>query len=129
MTAPSPTHDQIATAFRLALDAADRCAGATAPNPPVGCAVLAADGSVLALAAHEAAGMPHAEAGALAACRAAGRADDVHTLVVTLEPCNHHGRTPPCVEAILASPARTVWYGATDPHRAAAGGAARLAAA
>ncbi len=129
MTAPFPSPDQIATAFRLALDAADRFVGATAPNPPVGCAVLAADGSVLAIAAHEAAGQPHAEAAALAACRAAGRLDAVHTVVVTLEPCNHHGATPPCAEAILASPARAVWYGAGDPNPTAAGGAARLAAA
>lgn len=133
MTAPSPTSSpspgQIATGFRLALDAADRFVGATAPNPPVGCTVLATDGTVLALAAHEAAGGPHAEAAALAACRAAGRLGEVHTLVVTLEPCNHHGATPPCTEAILGSPARAVWYGASDPNPTAAGGGARLAAA
>ncbi|PXA79883.1 riboflavin biosynthesis protein RibD, partial [Caulobacter sp. D4A] len=52
MTAPFPSPDHIATAFRLALDAADRFVGATAPNPPVGCAVLSADGTVLAVAAH-----------------------------------------------------------------------------
>ncbi|MBI1685753.1 bifunctional diaminohydroxyphosphoribosylaminopyrimidine deaminase/5-amino-6-(5-phosphoribosylamino)uracil reductase RibD [Caulobacter hibisci] len=129
MTAPLPSPDQIATGFQLALDAADRFVGATAPNPPVGCALLAADGTVLAVAAHEAAGQPHAEAAALAACRAAGRQGDIHTVVVTLEPCNHYGRTPPCTEAILASPAKAVWYGAGDPNPTATGGAARLAAA
>ncbi|KSB90521.1 riboflavin biosynthesis protein RibD [Caulobacter vibrioides] len=128
MTALSPPPPAIARAFRLALDAAFAWAGATAPNPPVGCAVLAADGEVLAVRAHQGAGLPHAEAAALAACR--DRWSAVHTLVVTLEPCNHHGRTPPCVEAILASPARAVWIGARDPNPAVAGGgAARLVAA
>jgi diaminohydroxyphosphoribosylaminopyrimidine deaminase / 5-amino-6-(5-phosphoribosylamino)uracil reductase len=129
MTAPSPTFDQIATGFRLALEAADRFVGATAPNPPVGCAMLAADGTVLAVAAHRAAGEPHAEAAALAACRTAGRLEAVHTVIVTLQPCNHLGRTPPCVEAILSSPAQALWWGADDPNPAAAGGGARLAAA
>ncbi|PLR25631.1 bifunctional diaminohydroxyphosphoribosylaminopyrimidine deaminase/5-amino-6-(5-phosphoribosylamino)uracil reductase RibD [Caulobacter zeae] len=128
MTALSPPPPAIARAFRLALDAAAALAGATAPNPPVGCAVLAADGSVLAVEAHEGAGLPHAEAAALAACR--DRWEAVHTLVVTLEPCNHHGRTGPCSEAILASPARAVWIGARDPNPAVAGGGAdRLSAA
>lgn len=128
MTALSPPPPAIAQAFRLALDAARALAGATAPNPPVGCAVLAADGSVLAVEAHQGAGLPHAEAVALSACR--DRWDAVHTLVVTLEPCNHHGRTPPCSQAILASPARAVWIGARDPNPAVAGGGAlRLSAA
>ena len=128
MTALSPPSPAIAQAFRLALDAASALAGATAPNPPVGCAVLAADGSVLAVEAHQGAGLPLAEAAALAACR--GRWDEVHTLVVTLEPCNHHGRTGPCSEAILKSPSRAVWIGARDPNPAVAGGgAARLSAA
>ncbi|MDG2527816.1 bifunctional diaminohydroxyphosphoribosylaminopyrimidine deaminase/5-amino-6-(5-phosphoribosylamino)uracil reductase RibD [Caulobacter endophyticus] len=128
MTALSPPSPAIARAFRLTLDAAAAWAGATAPNPPVGCAVLAADGRVLAVEAHQGAGLPHAEAAALAACR--DRWDEVHTLVVTLEPCNHHGRTGPCSEAILASPARAVWIGARDPNPAVAGGgAARLSAA
>lgn len=123
MTALSPPPPAIAQAFRLALDAARVLAGATAPNPPVGCAVLAADGSVLAVEAHQGAGLPHAEAAALAACR--DRWEAVHTLVVTLEPCNHHGRTPPCSQAILASPARAVWIGARDRNPAVAGGGAR----
>lgn len=128
MTALSPPSPAIAQAFRLALEAARALAGATAPNPPVGCAVLAADGSVLAVEAHQGAGLPHAEAAALAACR--DRWDAVHTLVVSLEPCNHHGRTPPCSEAILASPARAVWIGARDPNPAVEGGGAqRLSAA
>lgn len=116
--------------FRLALTIAEVFAGATAPNPPVGCVLLDAKGNVLAVAAHEKAGGPHAEAAALAACREAGTFDRIHTLLVTLEPCNHHGRTPPCVDAVLASPAKAIWIGARDPNPAVAGGgAARLAAA
>jgi diaminohydroxyphosphoribosylaminopyrimidine deaminase/5-amino-6-(5-phosphoribosylamino)uracil reductase len=120
----------VADGFRQALAAAEAFAGATAPNPPVGCAVLDAQGAVLACEAHQRAGGLHAEAAALAVCREAGLVDQVHTLIVTLEPCNHHGRTPPCVEAILASPAKAVWIGSRDPNPAVAGeGGARLARA
>ncbi len=124
---PSPA--AILIAFRQALAAAQAFAGATAPNPPVGCAILDEAGAVLACEAHQKAGGPHAEAAALAACRRAGLTDRIHTVVVTLEPCNHHGRTPPCAEAILATPARAVWIGARDPNpRVVGGGAAHLAA-
>ena len=117
-------------ALRLAVAAAERFRGATAPNPPVGCCLLDAEGRVLALAAHRKAGTAHAEAGAIAAARAAGRAAAIHTVVVTLEPCNHHGRTPPCTEAILSTAARRVVVGAPDPNPGVAGGgAARLAGA
>jgi diaminohydroxyphosphoribosylaminopyrimidine deaminase/5-amino-6-(5-phosphoribosylamino)uracil reductase len=124
---PSPA--AVAVAFRQALSAAEAFAGATAPNPPVGCAILDEAGAVLACEAHRRAGGPHAEAAALAACRRAGLTDRIHTVVVTLEPCNHHGRTPPCAEAILATPAKAVWIGARDPNpRVAGGGAAHLTA-
>jgi diaminohydroxyphosphoribosylaminopyrimidine deaminase / 5-amino-6-(5-phosphoribosylamino)uracil reductase len=131
MTAHCPIpDDRIAEAFRQALVAAEAFAGATAPNPPVGCAALDAEGAILAVAAHQVAGAEHAEAAALSACRANGSLERLNTLVVTLEPCNHHGRTPPCVDAILGSPARTVWIGAGDPNPAVAGGgAARLSEA
>src|SRR5580700_10940446 len=92
----------IADAFRRGIEAAEAFAGATAPNPPVGCVVLDARGDVLACAVHEKAGSAHAEAAAITACRRAGDAGRIDTVVVTLEPCNHHGRTPPCVDAILA---------------------------
>ena len=119
-----------AQAFRMALDEAERFVGATAPNPPVGCVLLDGDGRLLAQAAHTRAGQPHAEAAAIATCRAQGRVGRIHTALVTLEPCSHTGRTPPCVEALLATPVRTVWIGAVDPHpRAPGAGIARLAAA
>ncbi len=127
--AGGPSPRAIIAAFGQALAAAQAFAGATAPNPPVGCAVLDEAGAVLACEAHHKAGGPHAEAAALAACRRAGLEGRIHTVVVTLEPCNHHGRTPPCAEAILGTPAKAVWIGARDPNpRVAGGGAASLAA-
>jgi diaminohydroxyphosphoribosylaminopyrimidine deaminase / 5-amino-6-(5-phosphoribosylamino)uracil reductase len=95
------------------------------PNPMVGC-VLVRDGEVVADGWHERAGGPHAEIAALtrAGDRAAGA-----TAYVTLEPCNHHGRTGPCSEALLAAGVRRVVYGLADPNPAAAGGGARLRAA
>lgn len=104
--------------------------GATAPNPPVGCVALDGAGEVLACEAHRKAGTSHAEAAALEACRQAGLTQRIHTLIVTLEPCNHTGRTPPCTDAILGTPAKAVWIGARDPNpTVAGGGAARLAGA
>ena len=120
----------VARAFRAAIDAATAFVGATAPNPPVGCTLLDARAQPLVSTAHERAGSPHAEARALALARDAGLLERVRHIAVTLEPCNHTGRTPPCTDAILQSPARTVWIGARDPNpRVAGGGAERLRAA
>lgn len=117
----------VARGFREALAAACAHLGATAPNPPVGCAVLDRDGRVLVAAGHERAGRPHAEALALSRLADAGRLAEAHTLLVTLEPCNHQGRTGPCTEAILQSPVRTVWIGCPDPNPHVGGhGADRL---
>jgi diaminohydroxyphosphoribosylaminopyrimidine deaminase/5-amino-6-(5-phosphoribosylamino)uracil reductase len=125
-----PPPPAIADAFRQALASGEACAGATAPNPPVGCAVLDQSGQVLACAGHRQAGAAHAEAAAIQAVRATGLGARIHTFVVTLEPCNHHGLTPPCADAILATSAKEVWIGAADPNpRVPGGGAARLASA
>lgn len=113
--------------MQAALAAARPWEGATAPNPPVGCALLDRAGNVIAAAGHHGAGQLHAEALAIQQARDAGKADLIHTVVVTLEPCNHHGRTPPCTEAILATPAEHVVYGVADPNlKVAGGGAERL---
>lgn len=121
---------RIAEAFRTALDLAAAYRGATAPNPPVGCVLLDEGGAVLGCAAHRKAGEGHAEALAIEASRQAGTFGRIHTVVVTLEPCNHTGRTPPCTEAILRTGARAVWIGCADPNTSVrGGGAARLAAA
>jgi diaminohydroxyphosphoribosylaminopyrimidine deaminase/5-amino-6-(5-phosphoribosylamino)uracil reductase len=96
------------------------------PNPPVG-ALIVLEGKIVGLGHHEQAGMPHAEAMAL---RAAGELARGADLYVTLEPCNHTGRTPPCVDAVLAAGIRRVIIGCLDPNPfVRGGGCARLAAA
>lgn len=120
----------VAAAFTRAIAVADAYRGATSPNPPVGCVLLDAEGRMLALGAHRKAGERHAEAEALQICRQTGSLGAIRTVVVTLEPCNHWGRTPPCAEAILETSAKIVWIGARDPNpRVAGGGATRLAEA
>ena len=113
--------------MRLALDEARTAEGATAPNPPVGCVLLDAVGKVISVAAHQKAGHLHAEVLAIQKARALGLMEQVHTFVVTLEPCNHYGRTPPCTDAILATPAQNIVIGASDPNpHVKGGGAERL---
>ncbi len=122
--------DRTTTVMRQACAEARRWLGATAPNPPVGAAALDEGGNVLAIAAHRRAGEPHAEVLALDVCRSRGLLDRVRSLVVTLEPCNHHGRTPPCTQAILEAGIRSVYVGTRDPNpRVAGGGIERLRAA
>jgi diaminohydroxyphosphoribosylaminopyrimidine deaminase / 5-amino-6-(5-phosphoribosylamino)uracil reductase len=106
------------------LELAERGRGRTHPNPVVG-AVVEKDGEVAGEGWHERAGGPHAEASALAA---AGERARGATLYVTLEPCVHHGRTPPCVDAVLASGVRRVVAGSLDPGPNG-GGLERLRAA
>jgi diaminohydroxyphosphoribosylaminopyrimidine deaminase / 5-amino-6-(5-phosphoribosylamino)uracil reductase len=114
-------------AFRQALDKAKLFAGATSPNPPVGAAALDASGKILSVQAHEMAGAAHAEAKVIEDCRTRQLASQIHTLVVTLEPCNHHGRTPPCTDMILKHSIHKVVFGASDPNpRVQGGGAQRL---
>ena len=100
--------------------------GATSPNPSVGCALLDGKGRILTVGVHPKAGQPHAEAMALAQARDVGVLEQARTAIVTLEPCNHTGRTPPCSEALRNSPIEHVWIGVADPTPQAAGGAARL---
>jgi diaminohydroxyphosphoribosylaminopyrimidine deaminase/5-amino-6-(5-phosphoribosylamino)uracil reductase len=120
----------ILRAFARALDLARAHEGTTAPNPPVGCVLLDATGQELATGEHRGAGMPHAEADAIVQVRATGLAEKVESVVVTLEPCNHHGRTPPCADAILTTGARQVWIACRDPNpQVKGGGAERLRAA
>lgn len=119
----------IARGFARAYAAARQFYGSTAPNPPVGCVLLDAKGEIIGVGAHQKAGGPHAEVAAIAAAQAHGRGGDIHTLIVTLEPCNHHGRTPPCSLEILSTPARHIWIGQADGNpKVEGGGAARLAA-
>jgi diaminohydroxyphosphoribosylaminopyrimidine deaminase / 5-amino-6-(5-phosphoribosylamino)uracil reductase len=101
------------------------------PNPRVGCVLLSADGRVLGEGYHRGAGTAHAEVDALADAvrRRAGRELRGATAVVTLEPCAHTGRTPPCTRALLAAGVTRVVVGAADPNPVAAGGAQHLRAA
>jgi diaminohydroxyphosphoribosylaminopyrimidine deaminase/5-amino-6-(5-phosphoribosylamino)uracil reductase len=95
------------------------------PNPLVGCVIVGEDG-VAAEGYHGVYGGPHAEIVALE--EAKGRAER-STVYVTLEPCNHHGKTPPCAAALLAAGVRRVVFGARDPGAGSGGGADRLRAA
>ncbi|HTQ36024.1 MAG TPA: bifunctional diaminohydroxyphosphoribosylaminopyrimidine deaminase/5-amino-6-(5-phosphoribosylamino)uracil reductase RibD [Steroidobacteraceae bacterium] len=108
-----------------AIELARRGLYTTDPNPRVGC-VLARAGEVVGEGWHERPGGPHAEAAALAS---AGEAARGATAYVTLEPCNHHGRTPPCSDALVAAGVARVVYALPDPNPVAVGGHARLAAA
>lgn len=86
--------ERIGAAFHLAVAEAWSFVGRTAPNPPVGCVLLDAQGDVLVVAAHHQAGTAHAERLAVEQARALGVVERIDTAVVTLEPCNHTGRTP-----------------------------------
>lgn len=108
--------------MREAIALAEKGRWCAAPNPTVG-AVLVRDGQVVARGFHTACGMPHAEVECLRDAAANGVDPAACTLVVTLEPCNHHGRTPPCAQAVLAAGIRHVVLGASDPNPAAGGGA------
>lgn len=110
--------------MRSAVAQADGVKGTTYPNPPVGAVILDRDGDVAGVGATQPAGGPHAEVVAL---RRAGERAVGGVAVVTLEPCNHHGRTPPCVDALIAAGVATVVYAIADPNPVAAGGAKRLA--
>jgi diaminohydroxyphosphoribosylaminopyrimidine deaminase/5-amino-6-(5-phosphoribosylamino)uracil reductase len=113
--------------MRRALQLAALGEGRTSPNPLVGAVVLDAAGQLVGEGFHARAGEPHAEVGALAQAGARARGG---TLIVTLEPCCHHGRTPPCSQALLAAGVARVVVAMDDPDpRVAGGGIARLRAA
>ena len=110
--------------MELALDLAWRGWGRVQPNPLVGAVVLSSDGRVVGEGWHAEFGERHAEPAALDA--AGGRARG-GTLVVTLEPCSHHAKQPPCTDAVLMAGVRRVVAAMPDPNPEASGGAARLA--
>ncbi|MHB8451192.1 MAG: bifunctional diaminohydroxyphosphoribosylaminopyrimidine deaminase/5-amino-6-(5-phosphoribosylamino)uracil reductase RibD, partial [Mycobacteriales bacterium] len=113
-------------AMQRALELADEGLGMTSPNPSVGAVLLAGDGRILGEGHTQPPGGPHAE---IAALGAAGPLARGATLVVTLEPCAHTGRTAPCTAAIAAAGVARVVYAMADPLPPAAGGAATLQAA
>lgn len=111
------------SAMRRALALAATPGVPLGPNPRVGCVLLDDAGQVIAEGFHRGAGTAHAEADALAA---AGEAARGATAVVTLEPCNHTGRTGPCAEALVAAGVRRVVFAQADPNPVASGGAETL---
>ncbi len=100
-----------------ALEIAELGKGCTNPNPMVG-AVIVYQGKIVAEGYHQAYGQPHAEVNAL---RVAGKRSKGAELYVTLEPCSHYGKTPPCALAIIEAGIRKVYIGATDPNPLVAG--------
>jgi diaminohydroxyphosphoribosylaminopyrimidine deaminase / 5-amino-6-(5-phosphoribosylamino)uracil reductase len=106
------------TMMQRCLELARRALGYTSPNPMVG-AVIVKDGEIVGEGFHPRAGEPHAEVFAL---KAAGENARGATIYVTLEPCNHYGRTPPCSEALIAAGVAKVVVGMVDPNPLVAGG-------
>lgn len=118
--------DKLTAAMRAAIASSDAVRGTTSPNPPVGCAILDADANLVGSGATQPPGGAHAEVMAL---RDAGEKARGGTAVVTLEPCAHHGRTPPCTDALIAAGVARVVFAVKDPNPAAAGGGTVLAEA
>ncbi|MFE6688960.1 bifunctional diaminohydroxyphosphoribosylaminopyrimidine deaminase/5-amino-6-(5-phosphoribosylamino)uracil reductase RibD [Streptomyces sp. NPDC057743] len=112
--------------MRRAIELAARGLGHTSPNPVVGCVVLDSAGGIVGEGWHQRAGGPHAEVHAL---RAAGERARGGTALVTLEPCNHTGRTGPCAQALIDAGIARVVYAVSDPNPTATGGALTLAEA
>jgi len=107
--------------MQRAIEIADRGRGKVQPNPLVGC-VLVRDGEIIAEGWHGNIGGFHAEQAAIADAEERGIATIGSTAYVTLEPCNHHGRTPPCTEALLWAGVERVVIGALDPNPTVRGG-------
>lgn len=123
---PSDIH----AALWRALSLAEEAVGLTDPNPRVGCVILSADGRELGVGHTQPAGQAHAEVMALRDARARGHDVRGATAVVTLEPCSHHGRTPPCCDALIDAGISRVVAAVEDPNPQVAGrGLARLRAA
>ncbi|MGV9858442.1 bifunctional diaminohydroxyphosphoribosylaminopyrimidine deaminase/5-amino-6-(5-phosphoribosylamino)uracil reductase RibD [Gordonia sp. NPDC003425] len=114
------------TSMRAAIEESVRALGSSSPNPPVGAVIHASDGTLIGVGHTRPPGGPHAEIVALDQAGAAARGG---TAIVTLEPCNHTGRTGPCSEALIEAGIARVVYAVADPNPTATGGAARLRAA
>jgi diaminohydroxyphosphoribosylaminopyrimidine deaminase/5-amino-6-(5-phosphoribosylamino)uracil reductase len=120
----------ISQALRHALSLAEQAVGLTDPNPRVGCVILSAEGRLLGAGHTQPAGKAHAEVMALRYAAALGHDVRGGIAVVTLEPCSHHGRTPPCCDALIAAGIARVIAAVEDPNPQVAGqGMARLKAA
>lgn len=114
---------EIDAAMHIAIGASESARGFTSPNPPVGAVILDTSGVIAGVGMTQPPGGPHAE---IVALREAGGAARGGTAVVTLEPCDHFGRTPPCTKALIDAGIARVFYGVGDPNPQAAGGARTL---
>ncbi len=128
MTGPKSPEQvkSIEEAMRLAIDHSYQVKGTTYPNPPVGAVIVDQEGRVVGVGATQPAGGDHAEVIAL---RRAGGLAAGGIAVITMEPCNHYGKTPPCVNALIEARVGTVIFALNDPNGIAGGGAGRLTAA
>src|SRR5947209_12818654 len=127
---PPPGPLTIEAAMHRALALAEQSIALSEPNPRVGCVILDAHGRLLGEGHTREAGGPHAEVVALRDAAARGAHVEGATVVVTLEPCSHHGRTPPCADALVAARVGRVVMAIQDPNPLVAGsGAVRLRAA
>ena len=125
-----PISDTDRARLKEALALAQSAIGLSDPNPRVGCLIASGNGQLLARGFTQQAGGPHAEAAALADARASGADLRGATVWVSLEPCAHHGRTPPCCDALIDAGIARVVVAAVDPNPLVAGqGIARLRAA
>ncbi|WP_032377817.1 bifunctional diaminohydroxyphosphoribosylaminopyrimidine deaminase/5-amino-6-(5-phosphoribosylamino)uracil reductase RibD [Rhodococcoides fascians] len=113
----------IADAMALAVDASEAARGISSPNPPVGAVILDSNGVVVGIGSTRPPGGPHAEIVALAEAGDRARGG---TAVVTLEPCDHTGRTGPCSQALIEAGITTVVHAVADPNPVASGGAETL---
>jgi diaminohydroxyphosphoribosylaminopyrimidine deaminase / 5-amino-6-(5-phosphoribosylamino)uracil reductase len=128
LTSASHPHDERFMRETLALAA--QAVGVSEPNPRVGCVIVNPDGQVIGRGHTQEAGGPHAEVVALREAQASGADVRGATVCVSLEPCAHHGRTPPCCDALVAAGVGRVVMALQDPNPLVAGqGAARLRAA
>ncbi|CAM9461201.1 unnamed protein product [Chrysoparadoxa australica] len=109
--------------MKRAVELASKALGETRPNPAVGCVIVSPEGDVVGEGYHKKAGGPHAEVHALQDAQGKARGC---TAYVTLEPCNHYGRTPPCALALVEAGVSRVVVGMRDPHKEASGGVDRL---
>lgn len=104
--------DILSKAMSMAIEEARQYMGAASPNPPVGATAIDSLGNIITSAAHQKFGGTHAETKLLE--KLSGQ--PVDTIAVTLEPCCHHGKTPPCTKALIASGVKTVAIGTSDPN-------------
>lgn len=111
--------------MQLALELARQGFGEVEPNPAVGC-VIVKDGHILGQGRHQRFGGAHAEVNALADCREKGHDPAGATMYVTLEPCSHTGKTPPCAQAVIAAGIKKVVIASEDPAEVSGGGAKML---